>query len=269
MCGVLGVESMTSGRDRTQQQRQTKCQPQHMHKVQSVLQSGKGSVISNIPDQMKMMWAVVLLVWQAAALHIDTESSSETLQATLENTVVLIPSKTQCDKGEKITVDYQRIDNTRNPSEKTDFIGLFRKDDPTALVAYDVALVGESAQTGQVKIKCKKAGEMEIRMVRIPGKIIGRAPITVFAACAVPDCNTHGTCVRGACVCASGWEGDSCDLLGGDGLSIGWVENPTGEFYPGDEIKVKVSHAKTENISAGMDMINVYSVKSPSFAIQK
>jgi hypothetical protein len=211
------------------------------------------------------MWLLALL-GTAVAVTVNTGGSSNALQAD-EDSVSLIPSKVECDLNEEITVGYQRVEIVRDASEKNDFVGLYRKNDPTTLVVYDVAMLGESAQTGEVKITCKRAGDMEVRMVR-SSKIIGRTAISVYGHCPRPDCSGHGSCVRGICDCDDGWDGDGCELLAGEGLSIGWLDNPKGQFYPGDDMRIKVAHSKTDAGGSGTDMVQLFSAKASGSPLQ-
>lgn len=204
------------------------------------------------------MLCVVLFVALGVAGAIDEDHS---------NDVLLIPSKTECDKGEKITVAYQRVANERDPQEASDFIGLFRKQDATALSPYDVVIIGKVSQTGEVTLTCRRSGEMEVRIVRVPGQIYGKAPIVVYTSCPSRDCSGHGTCQKGECSCVDGWDGDSCELLSGEGMTIGWLNNPKGEFYPGDEIQVKISHASTEAESSGLDYVSIFPFTGTSDAL--
>ena len=192
---------------------------------------------------------VVLALLSVGAVVTEEDHSRE---------VELILSKMECEKGERITVAYQRVANERDPQETSDFIGLFRRDDPTALAPFDVSPGQVSAQTGEVKLTCRLSGEMEVRIVRIPGQIYGKATITVYSICPSANCGGHGHCQKGACVCDAGWDGDSCDLLSSDGASVAWLDNPKGEFYPRDTMRVKISHASTDAVSSGLDYIGVF-----------
>jgi len=206
---------------------------------------------------------------QAHALEPVPKSFGSLLHPELtDDMVVLVPSADQCDLNQVIKVSYQRVANDRDPSEKSDYIGLFRIADPTTLAPYDVATLTDASQTGEVNLRCRRAGDMEVRIVRLPGVIIGRVPLKVFGACVPTDCSGHGKCNKGQCECVPGWEGEGCALLSGEGVTIGWLNNPTGEFYFGDELVAKISHSSTEAVSSGADTVGVFNEKHTTQPVQ-
>eukprot|EP00298_Acanthocystis_sp_HF-20_P000029 c10029_g1_i2.p1 GENE.c10029_g1_i2~~c10029_g1_i2.p1 ORF type:complete len:592 (+),score=274.97 c10029_g1_i2:41-1816(+) len=213
----------------------------------------------------KLIISLIFIIYFCSCLHIEQKSTIPLSSTESDGElVVVVPSKSNCNLNEEITVAYQRVPNQRDPVEKTDYIGLFRKFDPTVLVPYAVNPINTVSQTGQIPFKCTRAGDMEIRVVRVGGKIIGKASLKVYGECVSPNCNGHGTCSQGACKCSSGWEGEGCDLISGEGVILGWLDNPTGEFYVGQQITAKLSAKNADPKSNGYDTIGIFKQSSNS-----
>ena len=73
------------------------------------------------------------------------------------------------------------------------------------------AAITASALTASVRAIRSSRGEIALKARRASFKIFVLTFQCDVANCAVADCNGHGKCVNGICLCVAGWKGVECE----------------------------------------------------------